>query len=71
MKEAGIPTPTFGVAKTSDDAACLAKELNTKDLVLKAQVLTGGRAKGRFKDTVVSGVVMCETYVFQSIALSY
>ena len=61
LKEAGIPTPPFWVAKTSDEAATLAKNLNTKDLVLKAQVLAGGRAKGQFKNSNVSGVVMCNT----------
>lgn len=61
LKKAGIPTPPFWVAKTSDEAATLAKNLNTKDLVLKAQVLAGGRAKGHFKSSNVSGVVMCDT----------
>lgn len=63
LNEAGIPTPKFGVAKTADEAAKLAKDLNTKDIVLKAQVLAGGRGKGQFKGTGVSGVKMCETLV--------
>lgn len=61
LKEAGIPVPPFGVAKTPNEAANLAKNLNTKDLVLKAQILAGGRALGHFKDKDLSGVVMCET----------
>ncbi|GAB1869201.1 succinate--CoA ligase (ADP-forming) [Camponotus japonicus] len=61
LEEAGIPVPPFGVAKTPDEAANLAKNLNTKDLVLKAQILAGGRAMGHFKDKDLSGVVMCET----------
>ncbi|XP_023246294.1 succinate--CoA ligase [ADP-forming] subunit beta, mitochondrial [Copidosoma floridanum] len=61
LNEAGIPTPKFGVAKTPDEAAKLAKDLNTKDIVLKAQVLAGGRGKGHFKGGNVSGVKMCET----------
>lgn len=61
LKKAGIPTPPFGVATSPNEVAILAKELNTKDLVLKAQVLAGGRGKGHFKDTDVSGVMMCET----------
>ncbi|KAL6263740.1 hypothetical protein P5V15_003824 [Pogonomyrmex californicus] len=61
LKEAGIPTPPFWVAKTPDEAANLAKNLKTKDLVLKAQILAGGRAMGRFKDSNVNGVVMCDT----------
>lgn len=61
LKEAGIPTPTFKVAKTPDEVGRAAKNLDTKDIVLKAQVLTGGRGMGHFKGTNVSGVVMCET----------
>ncbi|XP_011505101.1 PREDICTED: succinyl-CoA ligase [ADP-forming] subunit beta, mitochondrial isoform X2 [Ceratosolen solmsi marchali] len=61
LNEAGIPTPKFGVAKTPDEAAKLASDLKTKDIVLKAQVLAGGRGKGHFKDSSVSGVKMCET----------
>lgn len=61
LKQAGIPTPPFGVAKTPDEAAKIAANLKTKDIVLKAQVLAGGRGMGHFKGTNVSGVVMCET----------
>ncbi|XP_035743748.1 succinate--CoA ligase [ADP-forming] subunit beta, mitochondrial-like isoform X2 [Vespa mandarinia] len=61
LKEAGIPTPPFGVAKTPDEAAKIATELKSQDLVVKAQVLTGGRGKGHFQNTDVSGVVMCES----------
>ena len=61
LNGAGIPTPKFGVARTPDEAAKFAADLNTKDIVLKAQVLAGGRGKGHFKDSSVSGVMMCET----------
>ncbi|OAD59236.1 Succinyl-CoA ligase [ADP-forming] subunit beta, mitochondrial, partial [Eufriesea mexicana] len=61
LKDAEIPTPPFGVAKTPDEAEKIAADLKTKDIVLKAQVLAGGRGVGHFKDTNVSGVVMCET----------
>jgi len=61
LNEAGVPTPKFGVAKTADEAAKLATNLKTKDIVLKAQVLAGGRGKGHFKGTNISGVKMCET----------
>ncbi|KAI4503374.1 hypothetical protein M0802_001596 [Mischocyttarus mexicanus] len=61
LNEAGVPTPKFGVAKTADEAAKLAADLKTKDIVLKAQVLAGGRGKGHFKDSSISGVKMCET----------
>lgn len=61
LKDAGIPTPPFWVAKTSEEAASLAKNLKTKDLVVKAQVLAGGRGKGQFKDSDVSGVEICDS----------
>jgi len=61
LKEAGIPTPPSGVGKTPEEIFQIAKDLKSRDLVLKAQVLAGGRGKGHFKDTTVSGVVMCDT----------
>ncbi|XP_051158508.1 succinate--CoA ligase [ADP-forming] subunit beta, mitochondrial isoform X2 [Leptopilina boulardi] len=61
LNEAGIPTPKFGVAKSPEEASKIAANLQTKDIVLKAQVLAGGRGKGHFKGTNVSGVKMCET----------
>lgn len=56
LNEAGIPTPKFGVAKSSKEAGKIAKDLNTKNLVLKAQVLAGGRGKGHFKNGLKGGV---------------
>lgn len=56
LNEAGIPTPKFGVATSSQDAEKIAKGLNTKNLVLKAQVLAGGRGKGSFKNGLKGGV---------------
>lgn len=61
LKEAGIPVPKFGVAKTKKEAADIAKQLNVKDIVLKAQVLAGGRGKGAFKGGLKGGVRMCFT----------
>ncbi|KAL5274281.1 SUCLA2 family protein [Megaselia abdita] len=51
-----IPTPKFGVAKSGQEAKAIATELNTKNLVLKAQVLAGGRGKGHFKNGLKGGV---------------
>ncbi|XP_058832438.1 succinate--CoA ligase [ADP-forming] subunit beta, mitochondrial [Topomyia yanbarensis] len=56
LNEAGIPTPKFGVASTAQEANKIAKDLNTKNLVLKAQVLAGGRGKGTFKNGLKGGV---------------
>ena len=38
LKEAGVPTPKFGVATTAAEAKKIAEDLDTKDLVIKAQV---------------------------------
>lgn len=53
---ANIPTPKFGVAKSAREANDIAKKLDTKNLVLKAQVLAGGRGKGHFKNGLKGGV---------------
>ncbi|GLG92791.1 Succinate-CoA ligase subunit beta [Gryllus bimaculatus] len=61
LKEAGVPVPNFGVAKNPKEAADIAKSLNVKDIVLKAQVLAGGRGKGAFKNGLKGGVRMVYT----------
>ncbi|XP_048005437.1 succinate--CoA ligase [ADP-forming] subunit beta, mitochondrial [Leguminivora glycinivorella] len=61
LRDAGIPVPKFNVAKTKDDALKFAKELNSKDIVLKAQVLAGGRGRGSFKNGLKGGVRMVST----------
>ncbi|XP_017786293.1 PREDICTED: succinyl-CoA ligase [ADP-forming] subunit beta, mitochondrial [Nicrophorus vespilloides] len=58
LKEAGIQVPKFGVAKSKAEAKEIAKSLNTNDLVLKAQVLAGGRGRGHFKKGLRGGVKM-------------
>ncbi|KAL1140942.1 hypothetical protein AAG570_000870 [Ranatra chinensis] len=61
LRDAGIPVPRFGVARTKQEAGKLARELNVKDIVLKAQVLAGGRGKGSFKGGLKGGVRMVYT----------
>jgi succinyl-CoA synthetase beta subunit len=56
LQEAGIPVPQFGLAKTKVEAGEIARKINAKDLVLKAQVLAGGRGKGSFKNGLKGGV---------------
>lgn len=56
LNEAGIPTPRFGVATSGSEAEKIAADLKTKNLVLKAQVLAGGRGKGSFKNGLKGGV---------------
>ena len=38
LKDAGVPTPKFGVANTAAEARTIAEELGGSDLVIKAQV---------------------------------
>lgn len=56
LKDAGVPTPKFGVAATAAEARTIAEELGGSDLVIKAQVLAGGRGKGRFAKYPKGGV---------------
>merc|ERR1712168_640091 len=56
LKEAGVPVPNFGVAKSADEAKKIAEDIATNDLVVKAQVLAGGRGKGSFKGGYKGGV---------------
>lgn len=52
----GITTPKFMVAKTDKEAEQGAKDLCTKNLVVKAQVLSGGRGLGKFENGFQGGV---------------
>ncbi|CAH0747374.1 unnamed protein product [Diatraea saccharalis] len=61
LRDNGIPVPKFNVAKTKDEAVKFAKELNSQDIVLKAQVLAGGRGRGAFKNGLKGGVRMVNT----------
>jgi len=56
LKDAGVPTPKFGVAASAAEAKNIAEELGGSDLVIKAQVLAGGRGKGRFAKYPKGGV---------------
>lgn len=46
----------FAVAKNGKEATEIAQKLKTDNLVLKAQVLAGGRGKGTFKNGLKGGV---------------
>merc|ERR1739848_816019 len=56
LDDAGVPVPKFGIATSSAEARKIAEDLNSKDLVIKAQVLAGGRGKGRFANYPKGGV---------------
>ncbi|KAI8069231.1 hypothetical protein BC940DRAFT_298216 [Gongronella butleri] len=56
MRQYGINSPRGHVAKTPEEAFEVAKRLGTDDLVIKAQVLAGGRGKGTFDNGYKGGV---------------
>merc|ERR1712193_195180 len=56
LKDAGVPVPNFGVAKSAEEAKQIAQDITTNDLVVKAQVPAGGRGKGSFKGGYKGGV---------------
>ncbi|KAJ6627253.1 succinyl-CoA synthetase beta chain SSC-beta [Mycena sp. CBHHK59/15] len=54
----GIPTPKSIAAKTPEEAFDVAKNFGQDQLVIKAQVLAGGRGKGKFDNGFQGGVHM-------------
>ncbi|XP_077634921.1 succinate--CoA ligase [ADP-forming] subunit beta, mitochondrial [Crocuta crocuta] len=56
LQEAGVSIPKGHVAKSPDEAYAIAKKLGSKDVVIKAQVLAGGRGKGTFESGLKGGV---------------
>merc|ERR1719320_1980943 len=56
LQEAGVPTPKFGLAKSAAEAKKIAEDIAGNDLVVKAQVLAGGRGKGHFANYPKGGV---------------
>ncbi|KAI6191608.1 Succinate--CoA ligase [ADP-forming] subunit beta, mitochondrial [Aphelenchoides bicaudatus] len=61
LQQAQINVPPFGVAKTAEEAYEQAKKIGKqmargKDYVVKAQVLAGGRGKGKFDSGLEGGV---------------
>uniref|UniRef100_H2LVA4 succinate--CoA ligase (GDP-forming) n=1 Tax=Oryzias latipes TaxID=8090 RepID=H2LVA4_ORYLA len=56
MQEHGVAVQRFYVADTASDALDAAKKLNAKEIVLKAQILAGGRGKGVFDSGLKGGV---------------
>uniref|UniRef100_A0A3P9IYW2 Succinate--CoA ligase [GDP-forming] subunit beta, mitochondrial n=1 Tax=Oryzias latipes TaxID=8090 RepID=A0A3P9IYW2_ORYLA len=56
MQEHGVAVQRFYVADTASDALDAAKRLNAKEIVLKAQILAGGRGKGVFDSGLKGGV---------------
>ncbi|KAM9951591.1 hypothetical protein ACTFIW_011291 [Dictyostelium discoideum] len=61
MKSYGINCPVGNVAETPEEAEKIAEVMNTQDLVVKAQVLAGGRGKGIFTSGLKGGVQLCSS----------
>uniref|UniRef100_A0A2K6TED2 Succinate--CoA ligase [ADP-forming] subunit beta, mitochondrial n=1 Tax=Saimiri boliviensis boliviensis TaxID=39432 RepID=A0A2K6TED2_SAIBB len=56
MSDNGVRVQRFFVADTANEALEAAKRLNAKEIVLKAQILAGGRGKGVFNSGLKGGV---------------
>ncbi|KAG5518561.1 hypothetical protein PMAC_002957 [Pneumocystis sp. 'macacae'] len=56
LKDYGIDVPSGKVARSSQEAMKIARDLGVDDLVIKAQVLSGGRGKGVFDSGLKGGV---------------
>jgi succinyl-CoA synthetase beta subunit len=56
LNDYGIATPKFGIAKSPNDVEKIAKDLMTRNLMVKAQVLAGGRGLGKFENGFHGGV---------------
>ena len=56
LNQYGIKTPRGIVASTPGEAEKAAFDIGSQDLVVKAQVLAGGRGKGHFDSGLQGGV---------------
>uniref|UniRef100_A0A6P8P146 Succinate--CoA ligase [GDP-forming] subunit beta, mitochondrial n=1 Tax=Geotrypetes seraphini TaxID=260995 RepID=A0A6P8P146_GEOSA len=56
MADNGVTVQRFFVAETAKDALEAAKKLKAREIVLKAQILAGGRGKGVFSSGLKGGV---------------
>ncbi|KAM0282968.1 hypothetical protein ACHAQH_002779 [Verticillium albo-atrum] len=56
LRQYGIDVPKGSVAKSAAEAKAIAKEIGGEDMVIKAQVLAGGRGKGTFDNGLKGGV---------------
>lgn len=56
LRQYGVGVPKGANAKTAEEAKAVAKQIGTDDMVIKAQVLAGGRGKGTFDNGLKGGV---------------
>jgi succinyl-CoA synthetase beta subunit len=57
----GIAAPRGAPAETPEEAEKVASDLNTANLVVKAQIHAGGRGKGTFRNGFKGGVHLCSS----------
>ncbi len=63
LKQYGVGVPPGDAAVDAAGAEAIAKKLNSEDLVIKAQALTGGRGKGHFDNGLKGGVKLISSAV--------
>ncbi|OJJ33143.1 hypothetical protein ASPWEDRAFT_115876 [Aspergillus wentii DTO 134E9] len=56
LKSYGVGMPKGEVARSAEEAEAVAKSIGNDDMVIKAQVLAGGRGKGSFDNGLKGGV---------------
>eukprot|EP00002_Diphylleia_rotans_P004483 TRINITY_DN1331_c0_g1_i1.p1 TRINITY_DN1331_c0_g1~~TRINITY_DN1331_c0_g1_i1.p1 ORF type:complete len:417 (+),score=121.81 TRINITY_DN1331_c0_g1_i1:64-1314(+) len=61
LQEFGVAIQQFRVAETPEEAEAGGRELKADELVVKAQILAGGRGKGTFNNGFKGGVHVCKT----------
>jgi len=61
LRDAAVPVPDFYVCHTDQEAGEKTAQLSSTDSVVKAQVLTGGRGKGVWKNGARGGVKLVFT----------
>merc|ERR1712226_360272 len=59
LKEFGVNVPAGRVAYSVEEAVAAAQALPSEEVVVKAQVLAGGRGKGHFDNGFQGGVHIC------------
>ncbi|KAK3186577.1 succinate--CoA ligase beta chain [Lecanicillium sp. MT-2017a] len=56
LRKYGVGVPKGSVAHNAEEAKAVANDIGTDDMVIKAQVLAGGRGKGSFDNGLKGGV---------------
>ncbi|KAI5289291.1 Succinate--CoA ligase [ADP-forming] subunit beta, mitochondrial [Ascosphaera aggregata] len=56
LRSYGVGLPKGDVARTAEEAEKVAERIGCEDMVIKAQVLAGGRGKGTFENGLKGGV---------------